>query len=64
MTEDNFSHAINIYNAIKSGKDVTTDLSQLYFAIAILGDEVMRLHGDISSENTKKIVKKRKLTTP
>lgn len=59
MTSDNFSHAINIYNAIKNGEEVTSDKSQLYFAIAILGDEVMRLHEEVAKENTKTFKKKK-----
>lgn len=59
MINDNFSHVISIYNAIKNGEEVTSDKSQLYFAIAILGDEVMRLHEEVAKENTKTFKKKK-----
>jgi hypothetical protein len=57
----NFDHAMSIYKDIKKGKKtVTTDFGQLYFAIALLGDEVIRLQKDIAKENTALIRKKKK----
>lgn len=38
-----FDHALEIYEAIKNKKLVTDDTAQLYLAIVVLGDEVMKL---------------------
>lgn len=60
MDEINYDHAMSIYKDVKGGKKVTTDYGQLYFAIAILGDEVHRLQTEIAKESTTKIRKKKK----
>ena len=63
MKQANLDHAIEIYKSIKNkDKDVTDDLGQLYFAINLLGDEVVRLQNEVSKENTQRITKIKPLT--
>ena len=58
MDHLNLEHAYELYHSIKD-KDlnITTDLGQLYFAIAMLGDELIRLQKEVSKENTERISK-------
>lgn len=56
----NFDHAMDIYKSVKSKGEVTNDLGQLYFAIALLGDEVIRLQKDVASSSTRRITRKKK----
>ena len=59
----NLDHAIEIYKSIKEKhKDATTDLGQLYFAINLLGDELIRLQKEVSKEKTDRISKIKPLT--
>lgn len=51
---------MDIYKSIKSKGEVTNDLGQLYFAIALLGDEVVRLQKDVASSSTQRISRKKK----
>jgi hypothetical protein len=39
---DNINHALEIYKALKNKEDVTKDISELYFAIVVLGDRVVK----------------------
>ncbi len=63
MRNINLDHAIEVYKAIKEKrKDVTNDLGQLYFAIHLLGDELVRLQKEVAKENTQRITKIKPLT--
>jgi len=55
----NFDHAMDIYKSVKSKGEVTNDLGQLYFVIALLGDEVVRLQKDVASGSTQRITRKK-----
>ena len=58
MKSINLDHAIETYKSIKEKrKDATADLGQLYFAINLLGDELVRLQKEVSKENTERISK-------
>lgn len=60
MKNINLDHAIEIYKSIKDKHDVTNDLGQLYFAIAMLGDEVTRLQKELASESTRVFIREKK----
>ena len=55
----NFDHALDIYKSIKAKGEVTNDLGQLYFTIALLGDEVVRLQKELAAGSTQRITKKK-----
>jgi hypothetical protein len=58
MDNINLDHAIQLYRAIKNKKHgVTSDLGQLYFAIQMLGDEMVRLQKEVAKDSTKRIRK-------
>jgi hypothetical protein len=60
MKKMNLDHALSIYKDIKENDvGLTNDLGQLYFAIMLLGEEVIRLQNEISKEKTEIIVRKK-----
>jgi hypothetical protein len=39
---ENLEHAMEIYESIKNGDEVTKDIAQLYFAILVLGNKLSK----------------------